>query len=281
MNTLIDRARIDEIIANSGLFGLTVYTNPNNTNTLEFYYYGNPTDSQSVTDFTTNARKAINDLAGSITDNRKSVTRSWFYANEATHQSGVTIPYASITSDLHTSEKSRPNQVTQAVAQSLNPTARGFEQQNITSEQRELQTRVANAYDNAPLYDLDNPLVRRAYEELAVEVKEQFNAMPIKHIELLTGQGEPYANSAEMREDVRINNRLKVFATTPDSFGSNPNIDYSTHPLMQASGLRDVNGKPLLMNDLFRAVHDYYAHTMSPVAFGPKGEEAAWKNHSY
>ena len=49
-----------------------------------------------------------------------------------------------------------------------------------------------------------------------------------------------------MREDVRVNNKIKVFATTPDSFGSNPNIDYSQHPLLQDSGLTDINGQTLI-----------------------------------
>lgn len=126
--------------------------------------------------------------------------------------------------------KNQPNAVVSAVAQSLNPISRGFNQKNITKTQFAKQSTIAKDYDKAPLYDLDNPIVRRAYEELAAEVKEQYLAMPLKSIELLTGQGEPYANSNEMCEDVRVNNKIKVFATTPDSFGSNPDIDYSQHP---------------------------------------------------
>ena len=38
--------------------------------------------------------------------------------------------------------------------------------------------------------------------------------------------------------------------------------------------------KPLLVNDLFRAVHDYYGHTELGNGFGVIGEEMAWQNHS-
>jgi hypothetical protein len=49
--------------------------------------------------------------------------------------------------------------------------------------------------------------------------------------------------------------------------------------LLANSGLKDVSGKPMLYNDLLRAVHDYFAHNLSDTEFGPKGEFAAWKNH--
>ena len=42
LNQQIDRAIIDQIIADSGLFGLTVYTNEAGNSVLEFYYYGKP-----------------------------------------------------------------------------------------------------------------------------------------------------------------------------------------------------------------------------------------------
>ena len=282
LDRLLTRSEIDTIISDSGLFGLTVFTNAHGNHTLEFYYYGDPTSTDAIEQFVQSAElagRSASSITGSRVTNRRKISRAWFYSGPDTHQPGVTIPYADVTSELHTRQRKEPNAVTNAIARSLNRDARGFDQQDITPEQRALQNEIANAYDELPLYDLDNPLVRRAYEELAAEVLEQYKAMPLKRVELLTGQGEPYANSAEMRDDVRLNNRIKVYATTPDSFGSDPNTDYSQHPLMQDSGITDANGVPMVYNDLFRAVHDYYAHTMSPVEFGPKGEEAAWKNH--
>ena len=90
--------------------------------------------------------------------------------------------------------------------------------------------------------------------------------------------GEPYANSAEMRRDVSVNNQFRVYKTSPATFGP-PGSDFSDHPLLQDSGLKDINGYPMLYNDVLRAVHDYFAHNISATQFGPTGEAAAWRNH--
>jgi hypothetical protein len=90
--------------------------------------------------------------------------------------------------------------------------------------------------------------------------------------------GEPYANSTAMRRDVSVNNRFRVYKTSPSTFGP-PGSDFSGHPLLQESGLKDVNGYPMLYNDALRAVHDYFAHNLSAAQFGPTGEAAAWRNH--
>lgn len=99
---------------------------------------------------------------------------------------------------------------------------------------------------------------------------------PLATIEL--ADGEPYANSAAMREDVSSRNQFKVFRTSPTTFGPKGS-DFSGHPLLKNSGLKDVNGYPMLYNDLLRAVHDYYAHNLSRPEFGPQGEYWAWANH--
>lgn len=90
--------------------------------------------------------------------------------------------------------------------------------------------------------------------------------------------GEPYASSAAMREDVSNRNQFKVFRTSPATFGPKGS-DFSSHPLLKNSGLKDINGYPMLYNDLLRAVHDYYAHNLSRPEFGPQGEYWAWANH--
>ena len=139
---------------------------------------------------------------------------------------------------------------------------------------------IAKEYDAMSLNNLDNDIVRRAYSELAQEVTEQYNAMPIK-VEIYEGQGEPYTGakmSEAMRKDILQNNHLYIFGTDVNTFGPE-GVVYDNHPLLETTGIVDINGKPMLVNDLLRAVHDYYAHTMSTVGFGPLGEEAAWRNH--
>lgn len=88
-----------------------------------------------------------------------------------------------------------------------------------------------------------------------------------------------YGNIADnMRRDVSENNRLKVYKTAPESFGPKGS-NFAGHPLLRDSGLKDINGYPMLFNDLLRVVHDYYAHNLSNATFGPQGEFAAQRNH--
>lgn len=89
---------------------------------------------------------------------------------------------------------------------------------------------------------------------------------------------EPYPTSAAMRKDVSENNRLKIYKTQEGTFGPE-GVPMGDHPLLEDSGLKDINNVPLLYNDLLRAVHDYYAHGVTPAEFGPKGEASAWLNH--
>jgi len=84
--------------------------------------------------------------------------------------------------------------------------------------------------------------------------------------------------SQAMRDDVNLNNRLKVYKTAPDTFGPKGS-SFKSHPLLKPSGLKDANGYPMLYNDLLRAVHDYYSHNLTPAEFGPRGELAAARNH--
>jgi hypothetical protein len=48
--------------------------------------------------------------------------------------------------------------------------------------------------------------------------------------------------------------------------------------------LRDTgetwNGKPVLINDMFRAIHDYFGHAKEGVGFRGDGEENAWRSHA-
>lgn len=95
---------------------------------------------------------------------------------------------------------------------------------------------------------------------------------------------EPYnldiygSNSGAVRKDVSENNRLKIYKTSPQTFGPK-GVNFAGHPLLKDSGLKDINGYPMLFNDVLRVVHDYYAHNLSEASFGPQGEFAAQRNH--
>ena len=50
--------------------------------------------------------------------------------------------------------------------------------------------------------------------------------------------------------------------------------------MLSETEYKDVTGKTLLVNDVFRFVHDFFGHTELGNGFGPIGEENAWMVHS-
>ncbi len=102
----------------------------------------------------------------------------------------------------------------------------------------------------------NDPEVRAAYEALIEETEEQFARLPVEII-AADSSTYPYKNSQEMMDDVLTNGRLFVFDGGDD------------HSIFS----RDQNFK-------FRAVHDYFGHAQHGFAFGPRGEENAWLEHS-
>ena len=142
----------------------------------------------------------------------------------------------------------------------------------------DLAKRIADFYEQA-LNEPSRPDVKAAYDALADQTMAQYRAMEKAgiRIEPWTQAGQPYADSAEMMRDVRDNKRLYFFLTEV-GFGSNDAASKDS-AMLRDSGVR-ISGKKLLVNDLFRAVHDYFGHSMNGYEFGPKGEFNAYLEHS-
>ena len=142
--------------------------------------------------------------------------------------------------------------------------------------------KIADAYE-AMKHEPNNPEVKKAYKAMANETIEQYKAMLNNGytIELFDGKGESYPNSKAMIADVKNNKRLVVFSTE-QGYGEKGITakDRKENPLLADSGYKDSNGNTLLVNDIFRGVHDFFGHTEHGNGFGPKGEEIAWRNHS-
>lgn len=140
--------------------------------------------------------------------------------------------------------------------------------------------RISDAFD-AMKHDPNNPEVKAAYEALAKETLEQYKEFAAAGYKVEINNNEPYANSQEMIDDLRNNKRMKIFSTE-SGFGDTKITDKQRkeNPLLRDSGIKDVNGKPLLINDVFRAIHDFYGHAELGNSFGPKGEENAWNVHA-
>jgi len=126
----------------------------------------------------------------------------------------------------------------------------------------------ADAYDALPIFD-NSPEVIKAYKALELEVNKQFNYMTedlwVK-IERTWFDEDAYTwpnPSKQMMDDVRDNNRLKVYQW------------WEKHPL-----LWEVDENWISANDRFRAIHDYFWHSAWGYGFWPRWEENAWLKHS-
>ena len=140
--------------------------------------------------------------------------------------------------------------------------------------------RIAAAYEAMP-DNPNDPEVRAAYDAMAKETLDQYKDFVDAGFTIEIDNEEPYNNSQEMIDDLRNNNRIKIFSTEA-GFGSNPITEEQRqrNPLLRDSGIKDAKGNPLLVNDVFRAIHDFYGHAELGNSFGPKGEENAWNIHA-
>lgn len=136
---------------------------------------------------------------------------------------------------------------------------------------------IGEVYENLPETTLHEPTTRKAYEKLARETTLQYQHIVKSGMKIDFMTDDPYPSSSAMMKDVAENKHLKVFLTSPESFGSKE-VTHN-HPLLEGTGIYH-NGHELVVNDLFRAVHDYFGHASEGNEFGPVGEERAWAKHS-
>ena len=118
---------------------------------------------------------------------------------------------------------------------------------------------IAKIYDEAQ-HDPNNPQVKAAYDALKSETLAQFNHLRNDlGLKFEPQESDPYASAGEMMNDIKQNNRLKVFT------GSGPGAD---HPL---SEVEPKTGQTY--NTLFRWVHDALGHAAGGNDFSEAGGE--------
>ncbi len=176
-----------------------------------------------------------------------------------------------------------------------------------------LASRIADYYENAKS-DPSNQRVSESYDALIRETQDQWDAIESAGYELEAwrGKGEPYKSSDEMTADVRDNKHL-YFLPTEGAFGRS--FEGELHPQKNPKGgewllvdeagtevtggfaseaaaaqaIKNYSNNPMLadshvaglkVNDVFRAVHDFFGHAKEGLQFGPKGELNAWREHS-
>lgn len=138
--------------------------------------------------------------------------------------------------------------------------------------------RIAAEYERMP-HAPNDPAVRQAYQRLAEETMGQYEAARRTGLKLdfMPESGDPYGNPRNAIKDIYQNNHMYVYPTDA-GFGT-LGLDVSGNPLLEKTGER-WNGKPVRVNDVFRAVHDYFGHAKEGVGFRAGGEENAWQAHA-
>ena len=140
-----------------------------------------------------------------------------------------------------------------------------------TYKETDVERRIYSEYKNShpeifKQYDIKDykDLVHKSYDQLIKETQLQYDALPVKVTFHENGEGN-YENNFEMLDDVHNFNHLWVYKGGDD------------HTEL---GNKTKDNEGLTANDKFRAVHDYYGHSVEGYQFGKDGEENAWIEHS-
>lgn len=140
----------------------------------------------------------------------------------------------------------------------------------------EVSAKIANAFEQLA-DNPDEPSVKRAYDALIQETLDQYQEIKktgLKVLPMKPDMPNPYPNSKAVVDDILKNNRLYYYPTD-QGYGSG---SVARNPLLkETSELAD--GKPMLANDVFRVVHDYFGHAKDGNKFGATGEENAYRAH--
>jgi len=146
-------------------------------------------------------------------------------------------------------------------------------------------SRIAAAYDEMA-DNASDPLTKASYGAMIKETMAQYHAAKNAGFKAEfwnpDTEEDPYKASPRLAtEDVRNNHHMWVYPTR-SGYGSDGPItakELEENPLLQDSG-ETWNGQPATVNDIFRAVHDYYGHAKEGVGFRGDGEENAWRSHA-
>lgn len=146
---------------------------------------------------------------------------------------------------------------------------------------KERAAKIADEYDkmkHAP----DDPAVKASYEAMAKETLAQWQAIKKTGLQvewIKPGQDDPYAASPRLAAmDVIDNNHWWGFPTDL-GYGTADPTERHDNPMLQPTG-EVVDGRKLVVNDVFRIVHDYFGHFKEGVGFRADGEENAWRSHA-
>lgn len=196
----------------------------------------------------------------------------WFRANQGKK------PPKEIVEAIVEKIGTQPNQFSQQLYLSYNKNINNPKQlvTNKVDAPESYLKEIADFYEGAK-HQPNHPTIQLSYDSLINETLAQYQHMIdggiIPKIYIGSkGKPEPYVSSGHMMNDVANNKSLKFLKTNLDDLPPD-------HPLAQPSGII-LDGQELIMNDVFRVVHDFYGHTPNGFQFGPKGEYNAFRSHA-
>lgn len=115
-----------------------------------------------------------------------------------------------------------------------------------------------------------NPMVAISYANFTNMLQRQYLWLMASglHVTAWSSSDDPYHYSADMLSDLA---RGHLYYLPTRNAGDLPD----GHPMAERDAMTG-----LLMNDLFRIVHDVMGHGPLGASFGPRGEHTAWNTHA-
>lgn len=148
--------------------------------------------------------------------------------------------------------------------------------------------RIAAAYE-AMENNPSDPRVATAYEDMIRQTTAQYQALADAGYRFWfidpSNDGGYGSTPWNAMRDLRDNQSMGVFPTDAGYGSDETEVDLTGNPLLADTGIRWPYGsptgpmKPVLANDLFRAVHDAFGHGIEGSGFRARGEENAWQAH--
>jgi hypothetical protein len=141
--------------------------------------------------------------------------------------------------------------------------------------------KIAAAYSEMQDNYTTSVETRTCYDGLVWETIQQYKMFLAGGYSITINNSEAYGSSADMIADLQQNKTIKIFSTE-SGFGSDgiTAVMRAKNPLLAPTNFKDSTGQSLLVNDIFRAVHDFFGHAELGNGFGAIGEENAWRCHS-
>jgi hypothetical protein len=217
LDSELEDQQIREVVESVGLDGFTISpATKEEPAKLTTYWVRDSSENE------TEQREGFKRFGAKVQEARRLVGRGTEKAKQTIERLYVYgdggIGYDTISGDLRT--KKEADEVTpKIVAEHFKQqSVKAFKQKDLTAAQVKEQKLLAGVFERLPVNDLNNPLVRKAYEEAAKDLVAQYNALPIK---------------AEVMADVELNGKIYSYWGLPNKELNRNGVDDLKIALME------------------------------------------------